>query len=163
MLISSANSIKRIQNEAPNIYQITKLAPPVIGANGYANSQVESLAIPAVSKNHKEAIKLAAWIASAKNQIEFCKLVAIFPTTKAGVTDPFFTSDTSTLEGKANAMMSESINVSMQVALPINQSSAVLREIDGLFGLIFADGMSIKDALNITEQTVNEMLLNEPK
>jgi putative chitobiose transport system substrate-binding protein len=162
-LISSANSIRRIQNEAPNIYQLTKLAPPLVGSNGYANSQVESLAIPAASKYHAEAIKLAAWIASAKNQIEFCKLVSIFPTTKEGVTDPFFTSDTSTLEGKANAMMSESLNVSMQVALPINQSSAVLREIDGLFGLIFADGMPIRDALNLTEQTVNDMLLDEPK
>lgn len=163
MLISSANSIRRIQNEAPNIYQKTKVAPPVIGSNGYANSQVESLIIPQASKHHQEAIKFAAWVASPVNQLAFCKLVSIFPTTKAAAADPFFTSDTTTLEGQANAMVAESINVSLQVALPINQSSAVLREIDGLYGLIFADGMSIQEALKTQEEVVNEMLLNEPK
>jgi len=153
LLTTSANSIGRIRNEAPNVYQLTELAPPIIGSNGFASTTVENLAIPQSSKNHTEAIKLAAWIASAENQIEFCKLVSIFPTTKAGVVDPFFTSNTSTLEGRANAMISQSVvGISVQVMLPITQSAAVLRAIDGLFGLIFADKMPIQEAFNTVEK-----------
>ncbi len=163
MLNSGAQSIRRIKDEAPNVYALTEVAPPIVGSNGFANSQVESLVVPVTSKHHEEAIKFAAWVASAKNQVEFSKLVAVFPTTKDGVADPFFTSDTETLEGKALAMITESINISMQVALPINQSSAVLKEIDALYGRIFADGMSVEEALTETEANVNTMLLDEPQ
>ena len=44
------------------------------------------------------------------NQLEFAKLVSIFPSTKEAAADPFFCSDQESLEGQARCIQSKSID-----------------------------------------------------
>ena len=52
---------------------------------------MQTFAVPAKSKHPKEAADFAFYVTNAANQLAFCKLVAIFPTTKKTLDDPFFT------------------------------------------------------------------------
>lgn len=158
MLNSGSQSIKRVKTEAANIYPKTAVSEPMIGSLGIAGAQVEGLCIPAKSKNVKEAIKFANFVANDENELAFCKQVSVFPTTIKAAQDPFFTSDTTTLEGQANAEAAKSIKISAQMTLGIDNGSAILKEVDNLYGAIISRGTPVKDALAQEEAKVNQMI-----
>ncbi len=158
MLNTGSQSVKRIKDEAPNIYPITAVGESMLGSNGLTYAAVESLSIPVKSKNHEEAIKFASYVTNDENELAFCKLVSIFPTTKTAAADPFFTSDTTTLEGQASAQAAKVIATSAQLTLDIDQGSAILKEVDNLFGAIISRGTPVKQALAEEEAKVNQML-----
>ncbi|WP_068782455.1 ABC transporter substrate-binding protein [Paenibacillus sp. GM2] len=153
-----AQTVTRIQNEAPDSVSKTNVAAPLLGTAGIAQGALQSLAIPKASKHHEEAILFANFLSNDENQLAFDKLAAIMPTTKAAAEDSFFTSDTESLEGQARAEAAKATAVSFDLGLGVEKESEVVSTVNGMFESIMQANKDPKTVLNETEAKVNELL-----
>ncbi|MBB3128428.1 putative chitobiose transport system substrate-binding protein [Paenibacillus rhizosphaerae] len=153
-----AQTVTRIQNEAPGSIKKTAVAPPLLGTAGIAQGALQSLAIPKASKHHEEAILFANFLTNDKNQLAFDKLAAIMPTTNEAAKDSFFTSDTETLEGRARAEAAKATAVSFDLGLGVEKESDVVSTINGMFESIMQANKDPQKVLDETEAKVNELL-----
>ncbi|WP_408008539.1 ABC transporter substrate-binding protein [Pseudalkalibacillus sp. A8] len=86
------STIVGIETNAPSVLPKLKVFKPVTGSEGtIALKGIQTFVVPKKSEHPKEAAKFALYVTNTKNQLEFAKLVAIFPSTKETLEDPFFT------------------------------------------------------------------------
>lgn len=104
MVFTGPVFLKRIKDNAPGIYSSTDIAPPVVGVTGKHELAAMSVALTKKSRNKKQALDFALFVTNNQNQLNFCKLATIFPSTQEAMLDPYFTSGDSTLETKARLM-----------------------------------------------------------
>jgi ABC-type glycerol-3-phosphate transport system substrate-binding protein len=87
-----ATSLVAVEKNAPEVYKDLEVAPGVRSPEGkYLLNGMQTFVIPAKADNKAAAAKWLKFVTSSANQVEFCKLVAIFPSTTESLTDPFFT------------------------------------------------------------------------
>ncbi len=87
-----ASTLVGIEKNAPSVLPKLKVFKPVSGSEGkVALAGIQTFVVPKKSKHPEEAAKFALYVTNAKNQLEFTKLVAIFPSTEETLEDPFFT------------------------------------------------------------------------
>lgn len=158
MLNAGANSVKRIHDESPEVYKQITITPPMLGSSGTVAGNVQSLVVLKGSKHVDESIKFANYITNDKNQLEFAKLVAIFPTVKKAAADPFFQSDLESVEGQATAMSAQSLSVSIDLTLGTDKGPEIINELNNISSAIAASGKTPKQALDEAETKVNDIL-----
>jgi len=153
-----AQTVTRIQNEAPDSAGKTEVAAPLLGSAGIAQGALQSLVVPKDSKHHAEAIAFANFLSNDANQLEFCKLAAIMPTTKAAAADPFFTADLDSLDGRARAEAAKASAVSFDLGLGVEKESEIIALVDGMFESIMQANKDPQTVLSDVEKKVNELL-----
>lgn len=112
--------LNRIRQDAPDVYKATIVAPAPKSKTGIVAADVMNLAVPKASKHVEEAVKFANYFTNDHNQLEFCKVAVILPSTKKASQDPYFTSQLNTLEGKARYIGLQQLKnaVDMNLGLP---------------------------------------------
>lgn len=158
IISSSGSSLSRIKDEAPDIYKTIKLSTPLVGKTGLSRNPLMNLVIPSASKNQEAAVDFASYVTNDDNQLAFCKEVAIFPSTVKASEDAYFTSDTSTLEGQANAMSAEASKTSRDFAMGIAKEDNVQVAINKAYEASIINGDDIVKSLNQAEEDVNKLL-----
>ena len=144
---SSGSSLSRIKDEAPDIYEKVGVSTPLT-----------NLVVPEASKNHEAAIAFANYVTNDANQLAFCKEVSIFPSTTAASEDPYFTSDTATLEGQASAMSAKASLTSKDFSLGIGDQSNIQTAVDKAYEAAITNGDDVQTALDQAEADVNGIL-----
>lgn len=87
-----ATSLVAVEQNAPEVYKDLVVVPGIRSPEGkYLLNGMQTFVIPAKSDNKANAAKWLKFVTNAENQLEFCKLVAIFPSTVESLEDPFFT------------------------------------------------------------------------
>lgn len=155
---SSGSSLSRIKDEAPDIYEKVAISTPLTGSTGLSRNPLMNLVIPKASKNQEAAIKFAAYVTNDDNQLAFCKEVSIFPSTTKASEDPFFTSDTSTLEGQASAMSAKASLTSQDFSLSVANQNDIQTAIDKAYEAVIINGDDPATALSDAESSVNSLL-----
>ncbi len=155
---SSGSSLSRIKDEAPDIYEKVAITTPLTGSNGLSRNPLMNLVIPEASKNHEAAIAFANYVTNDDNQLAFCKTVSIFPSTKKASEDPYFTSDTESLEGQASAMSAKASLTSEDFSLGIGNQSTIEDAINRVYEAVIINGDDSKQALDQAEADVNAIL-----
>ena len=155
---SSGSSLGRIKDEAPDVYKLINVSTPLTGSNGLSRNPLMNLVVPTASKNHEAAIKFANYVTNDENQLAFCKLVSIFPSTTKASEDPFFTSNTSTLEGEASAMSAKASLTSQDFSLGIASQDAIATAINKAYEASIINGEDIRASLKQAEEDVNKIL-----
>ena len=156
---SSGSSLSRIKDEAPDIYEKVGVSTPLTGKNGLSRNPLMNLVVPEASKNHEAAIAFANYVTNDANQLAFCKEVSIFPsTTAASEEDPYFTSDTATLEGQASAMSAKASLTSKDFSLGIGDQSNIQTAVDKAYEAAITNGDDVQTALDQAEADVNGIL-----
>lgn len=158
MINLGAQTVTRLQNEAPNVIENTDVAAPMVGTAGIEQGALQSLVIPANSKNQEAALLFVEYMTNDANLLAFCKQAAIMPSTKTAAADPFFTSDTETLEGRARALSAEASAVSFDLGLPVEKGGEITLAISRMYESIILADKDIQSVLDATEQEVNELL-----
>ena len=90
ILLTGASLLTQVQTDAPDIYANTTVAPAPVGASGQIPVDTQGLTIPAASKNKDAALDFALFITNDANELAFCHLATIMPTTQKAAADPFF-------------------------------------------------------------------------
>jgi putative chitobiose transport system substrate-binding protein len=87
----TSSNLLGLRENAPDVYADTVVTPAVTGPAGtrlMAGQQV--FGIPAGSKHQAAAAEWLKFVTSPANQLRFCKLVSIYPSTPRTLKDPFF-------------------------------------------------------------------------
>ena len=147
-----------IKDEAPDIYEKVGVSTPLTGKNGLSRNPLMNLVVPEASKNHEAAIAFANYVTNDANQLAFCKEVSIFPSTTAASEDPYFTSDTATLEGQASAMSAKASLTSKDFSLGIGDQSNIQTAVDKAYEAAITNGDDVQTALDQAEADVNGIL-----
>ena len=96
--------LKRIKDNSPDIYKNTDIAPPVVGKTGLHELAAMSISVMKNSVKKKLAVDFALYVTNNLNQLKFCKLATIYPSTISALSDSFFTRSDSTIETRARVM-----------------------------------------------------------
>ena len=89
-IFAGANFLKMIKDNAPQVYKTTNVAPQIVGSNKKIDFAIMNLVIPAKSKHPKEAVDFSLFLTNTKNQLKFCKLAPILPSTTKGINSGMF-------------------------------------------------------------------------
>ncbi len=80
------------QKNSPNIYAKLAVTKAVHTTDGkYLLAGQQTFAIPKASKHKQAASEFIKYVTDAANQLAFCKIVTIYPSTVSSARDPFFT------------------------------------------------------------------------
>lgn len=90
LAVTGANFLSRIADAAPDVFGATIVKPSITGGLGRAHIAVMFLSVMSTTEHPKESAALAAWLTSPENQLAFCKMVNIMPSTPAVLSDPHF-------------------------------------------------------------------------
>lgn len=94
VLNTGANFLGRVKDASPRVYDRTAVSEPIVGSLGRAHIAVMPVCVSARSRHPELAAKLAWFLTSPENQLEFCRLAPILPSTPASLEDPFFAGPT---------------------------------------------------------------------
>jgi putative chitobiose transport system substrate-binding protein len=100
-----------LKTNSPTVYQhIAVTKAPTTKDGKYLLLGQQALAVPAASKHQAAAAAFIKFVTDGANQLAFCKLVPIYPSTVSTTKDPFFTdiTDTSPL-GQARKVIIEEL------------------------------------------------------
>lgn len=155
---SSGSSIARIKDEAPDVYKNIGIAEPMTGKAGIVLDPLMNLVVPSASKNKKEAIAFANYITNDENQLEFCKKVAIFPSTAKAAADPYFKSDSTSLEGIARGICADSLSKSADISLGVENQVEIQDAINKISEASIMGNTDPQKAITDAETKVNTIL-----
>lgn len=89
-LVTGANFINMIKENAPSVYKKTKVLPQLTGETGLYDFSLMNFVIPDKAKNKKEALDFALFFTNKKNQLDFAKMTTILPVNKYCLEDEYF-------------------------------------------------------------------------
>jgi putative chitobiose transport system substrate-binding protein len=158
---SSGSSIARIKDEAPDVYKNIGIAEPMTGKAGIVFDPLMNLVVPTASKNPKEAIAFANYITNDANQLDFCKKVAIFPSTTKAAADPYFKSDSTSLEGIARGICADSLSKSADMSLGVENQVEIQNAINKIFEASIMGSTDPQKAISAAEASVNKILAGQ--
>jgi putative chitobiose transport system substrate-binding protein len=109
MLITGSQFLNRVKQNAADVYANTLIADVPTQSSGNIHAPLMNVVVPSMSDTHEEAIAFANYITNDESQLEFAKVVNIFPSTKKAAEDPFFTESGDDPESKAKVIAAASL------------------------------------------------------
>ena len=169
VLETGANMLERIRDAAPDVFEQTAVDRATTGALGRQPIAVMFVSVCSTTKHPREAADLAWFITSPENQLAFCRIVNILPSTPASLDDPHFAlppkSEWDTRDGKlalARAYSAEGLRTGIAFA-PAMQAWPELRKSfeDGIKPALL-DGKDVRATLELIERDWNRILSDAP-
>lgn len=82
--------LNRVRDNAPSVYQVTRVAPLPKGKGGVVSAATMNLVLPRNAPFQKEAVDFALYLTDDDNELAFSKTVPVFPSRVVASHDPFF-------------------------------------------------------------------------
>ncbi|WFR68503.1 sugar ABC transporter substrate-binding protein [Curtobacterium flaccumfaciens] len=120
---------------------------------------VQGLSVSSKSKHLATAEAFAKFMTNAKNQEAFAHLVNIFPSTTSSQSDPYFSKDDGTVNGKARVLANEALKKA-KVLNPVEANSAMTDFLDQQIALAMKGQVTPEKALQTAQTKMNSLLAN---
>ncbi|ACZ86025.1 ABC transporter substrate-binding protein [Streptosporangium roseum] len=158
---ANGSTLVNIQKNAPDIYKDLVVTEPVRTAGGgYLLNAQQTFTIPKASKHKKAAAEFIKFFTNGANQLAFCKIVPIYPSTISSTKDAFFTGTGGT----------EPMDVARQVIVkglpkleytPMGtaKDTELAESLAEEIRAVFQGQKSVKDALDTAEKNWNDALV----
>ncbi|WNR46127.1 ABC transporter substrate-binding protein [Paenibacillus roseipurpureus] len=156
--LSGSTFINRIKTAAPEIYANTLAAPIPTGKAGDRTSNTMNIAVPAKSKNVKEAVEFAKFVTNAKAQLDFSKAANTLPSTKDSAKDVFFTQTDGTLEAQAKLASVQGLDKATDALLGVEKAADVNKAVQKHLQNVFLNNADVKTELDAAAKEVNDLL-----
>ena len=89
-LVTGANFINMIKENAPSIYNSTGVIPQLVGDTNLYDFSLMNFVIPKKSKNPDSALDFAIYFTNKANQLELAKMTTVLPVNKDALNDNYF-------------------------------------------------------------------------
>ncbi len=110
-LVTGANFINMIKENAPQVYKNTKILPQLTGDSGLYDYSLMNFVIPKKSKHPDYALDFALYFTNKTNQLEFAKMTPILPANKEALKDKYFqTAENDDLSAQARIISAKQLN-----------------------------------------------------
>lgn len=97
-----------IKDNAPNVYEVTDVAPQIIGTLGQNDFSLMNFVIPLKAKYKDEALDFGLFLTNKENQLELAKKTNVISTNKEALSDKFYNSSED-LMAKARSISAKQI------------------------------------------------------
>ncbi len=108
-LVTGANFLNMIKENAPDVYKNTKVIPQLTGETGLYDYSLMNFIIPLKSKNKEEALDFALFFTNKQNQLELSKITTILPVNKYALNDDYFIYSSSDIQSKARTISAKQL------------------------------------------------------
>ena len=120
-LVTGANFINMIKENAPSVYKNTIVLPQLTGDTGKYDYSIMNFVIPKKSKNPENALKFALYFTNKQNQLDFAKMTTILPVNKETLDDEYFkTEKKGDIQSEARVISAKQLNNLQTPLLNIN-------------------------------------------
>lgn len=110
-LVTGANFINMIKENAPSVYKQTEILPQLTGDTKAYDYSLMNLIIPKRAKTKDGALKFALYLTNETNQLEFAKLTTILPVNKKTLSNNYFKqAETNDIQAKARIISAQQLN-----------------------------------------------------
>ena len=110
-LVTGANFLNMIKENAPSIYKHTEVLPQLVGDSNKYDYSLMNFVIPKKAKNKDIALKFALYLTNNTNQLEFAKLTPILPVNKETLNNEYFTKvEHNDIQAKARIISAKQLN-----------------------------------------------------
>jgi len=117
--------LSRVHDNAPSVYAVTRVAPLPLGKGNVYGASVMNFVIPKNAPFKQEAVDFALYLTNDENQLNFSKLVLIFPSTRKAAQDSFFRlSNGDPLVAKARRIGAAEVEKSRDMTLALKNVKA---------------------------------------
>ncbi len=127
MLTTGPQFLLRIRTDSPDVYRETAVAPAPLGKAHLLDLPTMALAVPLASRHREEAVQFALFVTDDENQLAFCHLVVIFPSTRKAAADPYFTRAGATPEDRARVIAAAELGIAHDLTVVVPHSDALFR------------------------------------
>ena len=139
-----------------------KVAQPAAqprGLSGRVPGNSQAIVVPRMSAHVETAVDFALFVTNDKNQLDFCRQVAILPSTKKAAADPYFQKQPTSLADQANFFSYKDIGNSFVVTPPdVTGWSRMADILHEEFSKAMANEQSVENALKRVEAEWNHIL-----
>lgn len=110
-LVTGANFLNMIKENAPAIYKNTDVLPQLVGDSNKYDYSLMNFVIPQKAKNKDIALKFALHLTNEVNQLEFAQLTPILPVNKKTLNNEYFTkAEDNDIQVKARITSAKQLN-----------------------------------------------------
>ena len=110
-LVTGANFLNMIKENAPAIYKNTDVLPQLVGDSNKYDYSLMNFVIPKKEKNKDIALKFALHLTNEVNQLEFAQLTPILPVNKKTLNNEYFTkAEDNDIQVKARITSAKQLN-----------------------------------------------------
>tara|TARA_Y100001933_G_scaffold130308_1_gene129865 strand:+ start:5459 stop:6742 length:1284 start_codon:yes stop_codon:yes gene_type:complete len=139
--------------------QVAQPAAQPRGRLGSVPANSQAIVVPRMSDHVEQAVDFALFVTNDANQLEFCRQVAILPSTKKAAADPYFQREPVTLADHANLFSYKDIGKSIVITPPdVTGWSRMEDVLYEEFAKAMAGKQSIEQALQRVERKWNHLL-----
>lgn len=86
----SPGFVKDIKQNAPEVYDATRVADAITGELGHIGIYTQAVAVRKDTRHVDAAVEFAKWVTNGPNQVEFSQHATIYPSNADGLDDPRF-------------------------------------------------------------------------
>lgn len=101
--------IREVRSNNPGLYGYLAVVPAPLGKSGAIAPTAMGISVKKDTKYPKAALALAAFFTNPRSQLEFAKVVSIYPSTPASYDDPFFAAKPVAIEDQAKPIAKDII------------------------------------------------------
>lgn len=151
---------RQVKDLSPEVYEKSDAAPAILGSLGKSSMSAMNVAVSAKSKYPNAAVEFAKFITNDENQLEFCKIVAILPSTKEAASDEFFTqgADSDDPAEKGKYFSALQLENAVDFFAPAENVSQINKTLNEEFHKVLLENKDPQKALDDAEAKVNELL-----
>ncbi|XEC97384.1 ABC transporter substrate-binding protein [Paenibacillus tarimensis] len=158
MLISGSQFLNRVKQNAADVYENTLVADVPTQSSGNIHAPLMNVVVPTMSDTHEEAIAFANYITNDESQLEFSKIVNIFPSTKEAAKDPFFTLTGEDPESKAKVIAAASLPRAIDVTFGVPDQGELISILTKEWEKMQLGQQSPEDTLKNAEEQMQKKL-----
>lgn len=156
--VTGPQLIRVVRENNPGLYGFLDIAPQAIGKSGGLPPVSMSLAVTQASQYPKAAAALATFFTNPQSQLEFSKIVSIYPSTPASYQDPFFTQTPVAIEELARPLAEGIISKQTNILPEIPQPADVNEIVRAAFESVVFGDADAQTALSEAVQKANALL-----
>lgn len=161
-IFTGANFLKMIKENAPKVYNATKVAPQISGSSGKVDFALMNLVVPVKSKYPKEAVDFALFLTNSENQLEFCKLAPILPSTVETINSDYFKStDGKDIIDQARSLSAAQLNNALKPIPPLENQKDLFEIADFATQQALLKQKTPKQALDQAVKDWNKILKSQ--
>ena len=148
-LVTGANFLNMIKENAPQIYENTAVLPQLTGDTKSYDYSLMNFIIPKRAKNKELALKFALYFTNKDNQLKFAKMTTILPVNKNALEDDYFKyAKDNDLQSQARIISANQLN-NLQIPLKNIRNKKELNTISSNYiQEILINNQDIKDVLD---------------
>ncbi|MEM8532005.1 MAG: sugar ABC transporter substrate-binding protein [Chloroflexota bacterium] len=157
MQLAGASLLRQIENDAPEVYANTDVAPHPTREANILPVALMHLVIPSQSESVEQATDFALFVTNAENQLELAKNSVTVPSIIAATEDEFFQQE-DTLDAKARKIMAEELAIAQDPFLGLPEWGQLEKALRDEFSAAWAGTKTAEEALNTAAETWNQVL-----